>query len=213
MSIIEQQLSLKERSEIENRLSNYHIPLQILQIVAEECNCGEIVSGSEVRGKSKTLSLISKLNDRALIQLRQIFLDCKDAFSSFRFAVLLSSKFTTFSYKFVLAKKVRGKSSHEYTIDVCIFNRSTEDMVAVGIQNNDREGKAADAKSLLKFLSAIRDLSAVNPNLRSAYYSSSYGYDCDLSSIVAKGLNARKGIDIEIDFLEFQDGVYRQIKG
>ena len=209
LSAIEQQLSPEERQDIVLRLSNYHIPVQILQLVAEECNCSEVVAGrKEVHGRSKTPSLIAVLNNKSLIQLRQIFLDCKDSLSSFRFAAFLSSKFTSFSYKFVMAKKVGGRSNLEHTIDVCVYNRSTEELVAVGMQNNDAEKRASGAKSLRKFLATIGDVVAEHPSLRSAYYTSSYGYDCDPSRFGAKIPGA--GIDgkVEINFLEFRDGVY-----
>lgn len=209
LSATEQQLSPKERQEIVLRLANYHIPLQILQLVAEECNCSEVIAGrKEAHGRTKAPSLIAGLNDNSLIQLRQIFLDCKDSLSSFRFAVFLSSKFTAFSYKFVIAKKVLGKSNLEHALDVCVYNRSTEDLVAVGIQNNDTEKRASDAKSLRKFLATVGDIVAEHPSVRSAYYASSYGYGCDPSRFEARtseaGINGRA----EIKFLEFRDGVY-----
>ena len=211
MSAVEQLLSPKERQEIESRLSNYHIPFQILQLVAEECGCSEVIlGGRETRGKGKAPSLVSRLNDRALIQLRQIFLECDDSFSAFRLAVFLSSKFTPVSYKFVMAKKVRGKSDLEHMLDVCIYSRETEDLIAIGMQNN--EGKASDTKSLHKFLSMVSDISAVHPGVRSAYYSSSYGYGRDPSGLATKNQSARQDGRTEVKFLEFHDGVYRQIK-
>ena len=212
MSAVKQQLSPKERQEIEARLANYHIPLQVLYIIAEGCNCGEVVEGrKEVRGKGKESSLISRLNDEALVQLRQAFLDCEDSFSKFRFAVLLSSKFSPSSFKFVMGKKIQGNSGHEYGFDVCIYSRATEDLVAVGMQNNDAEKRATDAKLLHKYLDTVRDIMAAHPNLRSAYYASSYGYDCDPSRLAAKA-QSKKGAGLEMNFLEFQDRVYRPFK-
>jgi hypothetical protein len=216
LSTAEQQsLSLKERLEIESRLANYHIPIQILQIVAEECNCGKLVSGEmEVRGRSNKHSLIiSSLNDQSLIQLKQIFLDCEDSSSRFRFAVLLSSKFPPVTFKFVMAKKLQGKSGQEYIFDVCIFSRATEELVAVGMQNNDTNKGAADAKLLHKFHSIISDILPVNSGMRSAYYSSSYGYDCNPLHLATKKRQAEVGsYNTEIYFLEFRDGVYREIR-
>lgn len=211
MSAVEQLLSPKERQAIESRLSNYHIPLQILQLVAEECGCTEAISGGrETRGKGKAPSLVSRLNDRALIQLRQIFLECDDSFSAFRLAVFLSSKFTPVSYKFVMAKSIRGKSDLEHVLDVCVYSRETEDLVAFGMQNN--EGKASDTKALHKFLGTVNDISAAHLGVRSAYYSSSYGYGRDPSGLAAKNQSARQDGRTEVKFLEFHDGVYRQIK-
>lgn len=212
LSAVEQLLSANERQEIVSRLANYHIPLHILQLVAEECGCSEIIAGRrEMRGRSD-VPLVARLNDRSLVQLRQIFLDCKDSFSGFRFATFLSSKFAPLSYKFVMAKTIRGKSNDEYTIDVCVYNRSTEDLVAIGMQNNDADRRASDAKSLHKFLGIVGSISAEHPNLRSAYYSSSYGYRCDPSRVAAKSLKLAAGAAMEIKFLEYRNEVYRQVK-
>lgn len=202
--------------EIESRLANYHIPIQILQLVAIECNCGEIVSSMrEVRGRSSNkTSLISRMNDKALIRLKQIFLDCDDSASGLRFAVFLSTKFPPVSYKFVMAKNLRGKSGHEYICDVCIFSRATEELVVVGMQNNDAHKGGADTKLLNEFHSIIGDILAMYPSVRSVYYSSSYGYDCnpfhlatDEESKAVPSINTA-----EINFLEFRDGVYREIR-
>jgi len=212
LSAVEQRLSPKERQEIESRLANYHIPFQILEIIAEECNCSEAVAGRrETRGKSKKPSLISGLNDQSLIQLRRTFLDCEDSFSRFRFAVLLSSKFTPAMYKFVMANKIRGRSNQEHVFDVCIFSRATEELVAVGMQNNNAGRKATGAEPLQEYFSAISDILAAHPSLRSVYYSSSYGYDCRPSRLAAK-TQSLKGSSVEINFLEFQDKVYRRFK-
>lgn len=153
---------------------------------------------------------MSRLNDRALIQLKQIFLECDDSFSAFRLAVFLSSKFTPVSYKFVMGKSIHGKSDLEHVLDVCIYSRETEDLVAIGLQNND--GRASDTKSLHKFLSTVNDISAAYPGVRSVYYSSSYGYGRDPSGLVTKNQSARQEGRTEVKFLEFHDGVYRLIK-
>jgi hypothetical protein len=212
LSAVEQQLSPKERQEIESRLANYHIPLQILHMIAEECNCVEAITGMrETRGKSKDPSLISRLNDQALVQLRQTFLDCKDSFSRFRFAVLLSSKFSPSSFKFVMEKKIQGSSGHEHVFDVCIFSRATEDLVAVGMQNNDAQKRPADAKLLHQYLDTIGDVATAHPKLRSAYYVSSYGYGCGPSRLAAK-TQSGKNSTVEMNFLEFHDRVYRPVK-
>lgn len=212
LSVVKQQLSSKERQEIESRLSSYHIPLQILHIIAEENNCIEAITGRrDARGRNKEPSLISRLNDEALIQLRQTFLDCEDSHSRFRFAVLLSSKFTPTSFKFVMERSILGGSGREYSFDVCIFSRATEDLVAVGMQNNDARKRTADAKKVNTYLDTIGDILVTHPNLRSAYYTSSYGYGCEPSRLAAK-MQSSKGICMEMIFLEFHDRVYRPVK-
>ncbi len=212
MSAVKQQLSPKERQEIESRLANYHIPLQILNIIAEESNCIEAITGRrETRGKNKEPSLISRLNDEALIQLRQTFLDCEDSHSRLRFAVLLSSKFSPASFKFVMEKSIPGGSGREYSFDVCVFSRATEDLVAVGMQNNDARKRAADAKQLNGYLDTVGDVQAAHPHLRSAYYASSYGYGCEPSRLAAK-MQSGKAVSMEMHFLEFHDRVYRPVK-
>lgn len=213
LSAVEQQLSSNERRELESRLANYQIPLQILQIIAQECNCSEAIAGrGETRGKGRENSLISRMNDRALIQLRQTFLDCEDSFSRFRFAVLLSSKFIPPRFKFVIEKHVRGASNQEYLFDVCVYSRATEELVGVGMQNNDAGMRATDDKLLSKYLKAIVDVWKAHPSLRGAYYSSSYGYGCDPSRLAAE-IRLGKDVNLEFSFLEFHDRVYRQARG
>lgn len=193
-------------------MSNYHIPLQILHIIAEESNCVEAITGRrEARGRNKEPSLISRLNDEALVRLRQTFLDCEDSHSRFRFAVLLSSKFTPASFKFVMERSILGGSGREYSFDVCVFSRATEDLVAVGMQNNDARRRAADAKQLNRYLDTIGDVLVAHPKLRSAYYTSSYGYGCEPSRIAAR-MQSGKGVCVEMNFLEFHDRVYRPVK-
>jgi hypothetical protein len=211
LSAVEGLLPVNERQEIVSRLANYHIPIQILQLVADECGCGEVVEGRREAQKRSESPLVARLNDRALVQLKHIFLDCKDSFSGFRFATFLSSKFTPFSYKFVMAKKVHGKSN-EHVVDICIYSRNTEDLVAIGIQNNDADSKAADAKSLHAFLDTISDILAEHPSLRSAYYSTSYGYQHSPSHLAAKSQKLGGDNPVEIKFLEYQNDVYRQVK-
>jgi len=209
LSAIEQQLSVSERQEVLSRLASYQIPLQILELVADECHCSEVIAGRrETHGRTNSSSLVAGLNDQSLIRLRQIFLDCKDSLSSFRFAVFLSSKFTPFSYKFVIAKKVRGKSKLEYALDVCVYSRATEDLVAIGIQNNDTEKRTSDEKSLRKFLTTIGDIVAEHPSVRIAYYASSYGYGLDPSRFETGIKKADTDAKVEIKFLEFRDGLY-----
>lgn len=183
--------------------------------MAAECNCEDAVSSErEVRGKNRKPSRISRMNDQSLIQLRQIFLDCDDSSSRYRFAVLLlSTKFPPFSFKFVMSNQLHGKSGKEYIFDVSIFSRVTEDLVAVGMQNNDASKSATDAKSLDNFFSIVNDLLEDYPTVRSAYYSSSYGFHCNPNTLATKRQHKESRHNIEINFLEFQDGVYREIRG
>lgn len=157
--------------------------------------------------------MISRMNDQSMIQLKQIFLDCDDSSSRFRFAVLLSTKFPPISYKFVLSNKLRSESGKEYIFDVSIFSRSTEDMVAVGMQNNDTSKSATDAKSLNNFLNIMNDVLVAYPSVRSVYYSSSYGFDCNPLVLATKRQRETSTYNTEINFLEFRDGVYREIRG
>ncbi len=213
LSAVKQQLSPKERQEIESRLANYHIPLQILNIIAEESNCIDAITGRrETRGRNKESSLISRLNDEALVRLKQTFLDCEDSQSRLRFAVLLSSKFTPSLFKFVMEKSIPGGSGRESSFDVCVFSRATEDLVAVGMQNNDASKRAADAKQVNKYLDTVGDVQAAHPHLRSAYYTSSYGYSCEPSRLAAK-MQCGKDVCVEMNFLEFHGRVYRPVKG
>ncbi len=89
-------LTGKQRQDIETRLANYNIPLQILQMVAEQCECTiEIRTTREELALRPMLSLLlARLNDRAIVLLQQIFLDCHESLSSFTFTVFLSSKYS-----------------------------------------------------------------------------------------------------------------------
>lgn len=84
-------MTQKQRLEIETRLANYNIPVQILQMVADRCECtfDTRVSGRDLPKKPKLSTLLARLNDKAIMLLEQIFLDCHDSFSNFRFAVFL----------------------------------------------------------------------------------------------------------------------------
>ena len=59
-----------------------------------------------------------------------------------------------------MEKDLCGKSGTKYTFDVCIYQRNTEDLIAVGVQNKNVE-KVADSKSLQRFLTSIKDICAV----------------------------------------------------
>src|SRR4030095_12440636 len=56
LSAIEHSLSVKQRKDVEAHLANYNIPLQILQMVAEQCECA-----IETRSTEKELARKPKL--------------------------------------------------------------------------------------------------------------------------------------------------------
>ena len=214
MSAIKHTLSVKQREDVEAHLANYNIPYQILQMVAEQCECAIETSSSEkeVARKPKLSLLFAKLNDRAIILLQQIFLDCHESLSTFRFTVFLSSRYSPMMHKFVIDEKIRGKSNFEYTFDVCIYSRRTGDLIAVGMQDKNTKQQASDSKSLSRFLGIIDDVSSAYPHLRGAYYSSSYGYQP--LSLTGKNAIRRKeaGEKVEIKFFEYKDKMYIENK-
>jgi hypothetical protein len=205
---------VKQREDVEAHLANYNIPYQILQMVAEQCECAIETSSSEkeVARKPKLSLLFAKLNDRAIILLQQIFLDCHESLSTFRFTVFLSSRYSPMMHKFVIDEKIRGKSNFEYTFDVCIYSRRTGDLIAVGMQDKNTKQQASDSKSLSRFLGIIDDVSSAYPHLQGAYYSSSYGYQP--LSLTGKNAIRRKeaGEKVEIKFFEYKDKMYIENK-
>lgn len=204
-------LSARQRQEIESRLANYSIPLQILQMVAEHCDCGAISERTEARGSGRDLKnsrILAALNDKSIALLQQIFLDCHDSFSNFRLAVFLSSRWRMSAYKFVLGGRINGKSGREYIFDVCIYNRSTEELVALGKQNNSADQGAASNEVLRQFLSAVDDLRAAHPALQSASYASSYGYKDANPCRLVKQVHKYANHDLEIRLLEYKNTVY-----
>jgi hypothetical protein len=209
LSVAEQKLMPKERLEIEARLANYNIPVQILQMVADRCECAfdARVSGRELPKKPKQSTLLARLNDRAITLLEQIFLDCHDSFSGFRFAVFLSSMYSPLMHKFVMDDKVAVKPGIEYSFDVGIYSRNTEKLVAVGMQNNEPQ-QAASSKSLRKFLAAAKDLRAIG--ILGAYYSSSYGYAEGDPWRLARKMS--RGESAEIRFFDYRDKIYYEVK-
>ena len=207
-------LTAKQRQDLEARLANYNIPLQILQTVAEQCDCtiNTHSTRKDLGRKPRLPLLLARLNDRAIVLLQQIFLDCHDSHSSFRFTVFLSSRYSPVMYKFVMDGKVNGKSNSEYIFDVCIYSRQTGNLIAVGMQNKDTKQQGADSKSLSKFIEVIRDVSQLHPTLQSAYYSSSYGYQPLSQShknTIRKGYAGKK---VEIKFFEYKDKMYIENK-
>jgi hypothetical protein len=210
MSATEQTLTQKHRVEIETRLANYNIPVQILEMVAERCECNfdTRVNGREFPKKPKLATLLTRLNDKAIIQLEQIFLDCHDSFSAFRFAVFLSSMYNPMMHKFVMGEKIAIKPGQEYSCDIGIYSRNTEKLVAVGVHNNEAQ-QAASSKSLREFLAAVKSLKAMG--IQGAYYSSSYGYaDGDPWRLARKA--GLRGEGTEIRFFDYREKIYYEIK-
>lgn len=207
MSAIEQQLTLEERQKIEARLANYTIPLQILHMVAEQSGdlLDTTIAGRASSKQSKLL--LSRLGDKAIVMLQQIFLDCQDSHSGFRLAVYLSSKHGQMTHKFVMNEKVAGDSGAEYSFDVCIYSRQTGTLKAVAMQNNSVTQEPSDNKAIAEFLNTIHDIGLAHHDIDAAYYSSSYGYQ---NALPAKR-HAAGGDDtnrMEIKFLEYSDKMY-----
>ena len=211
-------MTIKQRQEIESRLANYNIPLQIFQMVAERCECTfDAHSKKDLPRGPKIMAMLAGLNDRSIILLKQMFLDCEDSFSNFRFAVFLSSRYNPMSHKFVMdAKLDGGKSKLNHDVDICIYSRQTEELVAVGMQNKDMNQHACNSKSLQKFLAVIDDLRIGHPNMKGAYYASSYGYEFNDPSSRARKTGGRKKKDndktMEIKLFEYKDKIYFESK-
>jgi hypothetical protein len=207
-------LSVKQREDVEARLANYNIPFQILQMVAEQCECAIETRSTrkELALKPKLSLLLASLNDRAIVLLQQIFLDCHDSLSTFRFTVFLSSRYSPMMHKFVVDGKISGKSNSDYTFDVCIYSRRTGDLIAVGMQNKNTKQQGSDSSSLSKFLAIIDDVSSAHTQLRGAYYSSSYGYQP--LSMARKNAIRKKNVykKMEIKFFEYKDKMYIENK-
>jgi hypothetical protein len=218
LSAIEQRLlTIKQRQEIESHLANYNIPLQIFQMVAERCECNfDAHAKKDLPRGPKIKALLAGLNDKSIILLKQMFLDCEDSFSNFRFAVFLSSRYSPMLHKFVMDGKLEGgKSELSHAIDICIYSRQTEELVAVGLQNKDTDQRASNSKSLQKFLAVVEDLHAAHPNMQGAYYASSYGYEIDDLSRARKTLSRKKKNNdktMEIKLFEYKDKIYFESK-
>ena len=214
MSSNEHVLTVKHRQDVEARLANYNIPLQILQMVAEQCDCTIDTRSTrkELALKPKLSLLLARLNDRAIIMLERIFLDCHESLSSFRFTVFLSSRYSPMMHKFVIDGKISGKSNSQYTFDVCIYSRSTGDLIAVGMRNKSTKQQGSDSKSLSRFYGIIDDVSRAHSQLQSAYYSSSYGYQP--LSVARKNAIQKEnaGRKVEIKFFEYKDKIYIENK-
>jgi hypothetical protein len=183
-------------------------------MVVEQCQCAIETRGNEkeLARKPKLPLLFARLNDRAIILLQQIFLDCHESLSTFRFTVFLSAQYSPMMHKFMIDGKICGKSNSEYTFDVCIYSRRTGDLIAVGMQNKNTKQQGPDSKSLSRFLGIIDDVSSAYPQLQGAYYSSSYGYQP--LSLARKSAIRRvdAGEKVEIKFFEYKDKMYIENK-
>lgn len=186
-------------------------------MVAERCECTfDAHAKKDLPRGPKILALLAGLNDKSILLLKQMFLDCDDSFSNFRFAVFLSSRYSPMLHKFVMDSKLDGgKSKISHVVDICIYSRQTEELVAVGMQNKDTDQRASDSKSLQKFLAVVEDLRSAHPNMKGAYYASSYGYEVnDLSWLKKADSRKKKDIDktIEIKLFEYKDKIYFESK-
>jgi hypothetical protein len=175
-------------------------------MVAESCGC-KMEFGS-IRRRTNLAAQLSKLNGQSIILLQQIFLDCEDCFSIFRLATYFSSIYNPKSYKFAMEKDVCGKSGTKYTFDVCIYERNTEDLIAVGVHNKNIE-KAADFKCLQRFLTSIKDICTIEKHMQRMYFVSSYGYE-NINS--AQLIKSQSIDDREVRFLEYKDKIYFECK-
>ena len=214
LSTIEHVLTAKQRQDVEDHLANHNIPLQILQMVAEQCECAikTTIAGKKLAREPRLPLLLARLNNRAILLLQQIFLDCHESFSTFRFTAFLSSMYSPMTHKFVIDGKIKGKSNSEYSFDVCIYSRRTGDLIAVGMQNKNTKQQGSDSKSLSRFNRIIDDVSKAHPKLQGAYYSSSYGYQP--LSLARKNAVKKEnaGEKVEIKFFEYKDKMYIENK-
>lgn len=104
-----------------------------------------------------------------------------------------------------------GKSKVNHAVDICIFTRQTEELVAIGMQNKDTDQRAS-TKSLQKFLSIVEDLSTAHSSMRGAYYASSYGYDVDWAKAGGRKKRDNDEKPIEIKLFEYKDKIYFESK-
>lgn len=189
-------LTAKQRAQLEVRLGSYNIPSQILQLVADRC-------GSKLEpGKQKLPAILASLNDKAIVLLEQIFLECHDSFSGYRFAVFLSSIYGPILYKFVMDDKATIGPGIKCSFDIGIYRRDSGNLVAIGVQNMTQQ--AADSASLRKFLATVKSLNALG--IRGAYYSSSYGYTDSSQWRAAR--KAAKQDEMEVRFFDYRDQIY-----
>jgi hypothetical protein len=203
------QLDDKQRQRIEVSLANYNIPFQILEKVAENCGCKIDARSFVTRGSGEKANRFSCLNNETILLLQRIFLDCEDCFSNYRLAVYMSWNYYPKYYKFLMNQNLEGVSGSKYPVDVCVYAKNTQDLVAVGIQNQEN-GKKTDCKSLKTFLKSIKDICGIEKHIQSTYYASSFGYEenNDLKELVKKYPRIN---DIVLKFVEFRDKVFCEI--
>lgn len=120
-------------------------------------------------------------------------------------------------HKYVMDDRIIGSNSKlSYLIDVSIYKRLTEELVAVGMQNKNETHHASDDKSLREFLTIVEDLRIAHPQLQGAYYTSSYGYkDKDPAGhFKVSGRNKESNTErtIDIKFFEYKDNIYFEWK-
>ncbi|HEV2876113.1 MAG TPA: hypothetical protein VGW09_02440 [Nitrososphaeraceae archaeon] len=203
------QLDDQQRQRIEISLANYNIPFQILEKIADKCGCKIDARSFLTRGSGERANRFSCLNNETILLLRRIFLDCENSFSSYRLAVYMSWNYYPKYYRFLMSQDLEGISGTKYFVDVCIYTKNTEDLVAVGIQNPEN-GKKTDSKSLKAFLKSIRDICGQEKRIQSVYYASSCGYEQnnDLKELIGK---YSKINEMMVRFIEFRDKVFCEI--
>jgi hypothetical protein len=203
------QLDDQQRQRIEISLANYNIPFQILEKIADKCGCKIDARSFLTRGSGERANRFSCLNNETILLLRRIFLDCENSFSSYRLAVYMSWNYYPKYYRFLMSQDLEGISGTKYFVDVCIYTKNTEDLVAVGIQNPEN-GKKTDSKSLKAFLKSIKDICGQEKLIQSVYYASSFGYEesNDLKELIGK---YSKINEMMVRFIEFRDKVFCEI--
>jgi hypothetical protein len=203
------QLNDQQRQRIEVSLANYNIPFQILEKVAEKCGCKLDARSFVTRGSGEKANRFSSLNNETILLLQRIFLDCEDCFSNYRLAVYMSWNYYPKYYKFHINQKLVGASGTNYPVDVCVYAKNTQTLVAIGIQNQEN-GKKTSNKSLKIFLRSIKDICGIERHIQSAYYASSFGYEenSDLRELIGKYSRIK---DMKLKYVEFRDKVFCEI--
>jgi hypothetical protein len=104
---------------------------------------------------------------------------------------------------------LEGISGTKYSVDVCVYEKNTEDLVAIGIQNQEN-GKKTNNKSLKTFLKSIKDICGIERHIQSAYYASSFGYEKNsgMKELISKYSRLN---NIMLRFVEFRDKVFCEI--
>ena len=203
------QLNDQQRQRIEVSLANYNIPFQILEKVAEKCGSKLDARSFVTRGSGEKANRFSSLNNETILLLQRIFLDCEDCFSNYRLAVYMSWNYYPKYYKFHINQKLVGASGTNYPVDVCVYAKNTQTLVAIGIQNQEN-GKKTSNKSLKIFLRSIKDITGIERHVQSAYYASSFGYEenSDLRELIGKYSRIK---DMILKYVEFRDKVFCEI--